>query len=339
MAKGNLFLGNASRSVGDVTFYVRNGQQVSRVRRRVIANPRTGIQLARRCILKTVSSAYSILAPICCQSFQGKQSRSMNQARFQKLNLKQLQTKAAAALEGEGLTETGVYDNTTGNFVGKSTMGAVLNPYVVSEGSLMFSKFMFLTEGYGVETTTAIADMTYQQFCDLLGIQAGDQLTFLGIFTDCSISSLGVSPGAANINDFQYARIILMPSDGDMTSKLFSSSGGASYAINKPNPRNEGAVLFIATGSPSQTSIKIESFNGRDALAVADEPSAMTGAAVILSRQTNAGWQYSNTSIEILDYTSDEVPISDLLPLNAAVASFESSQDSSKYLDQARRVG
>lgn len=339
MASGNLFLGNATKSVGDVTMYVRNGKQVSRVRRRTVANPRTGLQLAQRCILKTVSTAYSILAPICCQSFQGKQSRSMNQARFQKVNLNMLRTKAAAAVDGEGMTEAGVYENETGNFAGKSTMGAVLNPYVVSEGSLMFSQFKFYSEGYGVNATTAIADMTYQQFCDLLGVQAGDQLTFLGVFTDCSVNTSGEAPGAATINDFQYARIILMPSDGDMTSKLFSSAGGTNYTINKPNPRNEGAIIFFPDNSQSQTAIKINSFNGRDALAVGDEPIALTGAAVILSRQTNAGWQYSNTSIDLFNYDSDDVAISDMLPLNAAVASFESSQDSSKYLDQARRVG
>ena len=48
MAKGNLILGTASRSIGDVTMYRRNGQQVSRARVRNIGNPRTEGQAKQR---------------------------------------------------------------------------------------------------------------------------------------------------------------------------------------------------------------------------------------------------------------------------------------------------
>lgn len=339
MASGNQFLGNARKSVGDVTFYVRNGQQVSRVRRRIVANPRTGLQLAQRVILKTVSSAYSILAPICCQSFQGKKSRSMNQARFQKVNLNLLRTRAAAALNGEGMTEAGVFENTTGNFVGKQTMGAAINPYIISEGTLMFSGFKYTTNGFGIDATTSIATITYQQLCDLLGIQAGDQITFAILFSNTEI--LGVddeTPYAGIIADFQYARIILSPSDGDMTSTLFSESDGY-YIINKPNSRNEGSLTFTVDSSDEQSKILIASINGRSIVITDDEPFTASAACAILSRQTNSGWQYSRSSMEVLGLNISGVGIDSQLPLNAAVASFETSQDSSKYLDQARRVG
>lgn len=339
MATGNLFLGSANRSVGDVTFYVRNGKQISRVRRKVISNPRTGIQLARRCILKTVSTAYSILAPICCQSFQGKQSRSMNQARFQKLNLNLLQTRAAAALDGEGLTEAGVYENTTGNFVGKSTMGAAVNPYVISEGVLQFDNYYDLTSDgqFVFYSATPIATMTYQQFIDEFGLQPGDQLTFCVLLSN-TLDDGSQLAHSALISDFRYCRVILMPSDGDLSSTLFTASGDH-YTINKPNSRNEGSIEFNPDGGTPQDQILITSIGGVKWKRSTDEPITMAAAGIILSRQNNAGWQYSNCWLKLNDYVIAGTKMSETLPLNAAVASFESSQDSSKYLDQARRVG
>lgn len=336
MATGNLFLGSAKKSVGDVTMYVRNGKQISRVRRRTVSNPRSGLQLAQRCILKTVSTAYSILAPICCQSFQGKQSRSMNQARFQKLNLNMLRTKAAAAVSGEGMTEAGIYDNKTGNFVGKQTLGAVVNPYVISEGSLSFdSKYsVTLSDGFYFPGDLPPATITYQQFVDALGLEAGDQLTFCVLVTDTTVEG-SVAPNAGLLTNFLFARIILMPSDGDMSSTLFTGSDSV-YTINKPNSRNEGDIRFKAVLDAH--TFGLLSINGVIPLSNEEDEIALGAAGIILSRQTNSGWQYSNCQLKMPLYRAGDLFIGDNFPLNAAVASFESIQDSSKYLDQARRV-
>lgn len=338
MASGNLFLGNATKSVGDVTMYVRNGKQVSRVRRRTVANPRTGLQLAQRCILKTVSTAYSILAPICCQSFQGKQSRSMNQARFQKVNLNMLRTKAAAAVDGEGMTEAGVYENETGNFVGKQTLGAAVNPYVISEGVLQFDNVYTLTPAgdFGFNSSTPIATMTYRQFIDEFGLQPGDQLTFCVLLSN-TLDDGSQLEHSALISDFRYCRVILMPSDGDLSSTLFTASGN-NFTINKPNSRNEGTIEFYPDGGTPQARIIIKSIDGIEWDPGIDTSVTLAAVGIILSRQTNAGWQYSNCKLKLNDYSVGDIGMVGLLPLNAAVASFESSQDSSKYLDQARRV-
>lgn len=337
MATGNLFLGSAKRSVGDVTMYVRNGKQVSRVRRRTVSNPRTGLQLAQRCILKTVSTAYSVLAPICCQSFQGKQSKSMNQARFQRLNLDMLRSRAAAAVDGEGITEDGIYLNTAGNFVGKQTLGAVVNPYLISEGSLSFDS------KYNVDAVTGlwfpiglqIASVTYQQFVDTLGLKAGDQLTFC-VLTSNSLIEDEDAPYLGLLTNFLYCRIILMPSDGDMSSTLFTKEAEGIYLINKPNYRNEGVARFSAV--KDNLNIKVLSIDGVEWEVLDDEETAFGAAGIILSRQTAAGWQYSNCRLKMSGIIASNVSIENNFPLNAAVASFESTQDSSKYLDQARRV-
>lgn len=339
MATGNLFLGSAKRSVGDVTMYIRNGKQISRVRRRTVSNPRSGLQLAQRCILKTVSTAYSVLAPICGQSFQGKQSRSMNQARFQKLNLNMLRTKAAAAVSGEGMTEAGIYENTTGNFVGKQTLGAVVNPYVISEGNLSFDSKYFIDtdDGFYLSVDYPIATVTYQQFIDALGLEPGDQLTFCVLTSDTTLEDQ-VAPNMGLLTNFLFCRVILMPSDGDMTSTLFTGSGG-NYTINKPNSRNEGVVRFQAATVESTTKVIVAQIDGVGWELATNEGVFLGAAGIILSRQTNAGWQYSNCRLKVNTVTIGGVGIGNNFPLNAAVASFESTQDSSKYLDQARRVG
>lgn len=48
MAKGNMFQGRARGSVGDVTFQVLKGQQISKARNRQPANPRTTKQMTQR---------------------------------------------------------------------------------------------------------------------------------------------------------------------------------------------------------------------------------------------------------------------------------------------------
>lgn len=339
MATGNLFLGSAARSVGDITMYVRNGKQVSRVRRRTVSNPRTGLQLAQRCILKTVSTAYSVLAPICCQSFQGKQSRSMNQARFQNLNLDLLRARAAAAVDGEGMTEAGVYENETGNFVGKQTLGAVVNPYIISEGSLQFDTKYTVNEDRGLafHGNMAIATVTYQQFIDALGLQPGDQLTFCVLVSNSSLYD-GVAPYMGLLTNFLYCRVILMPSDGDLSSTMFTGSQGV-YTVNKPNSRNEGTISFTSIEEQGGTSyIRVLSINGVEFSVGADEEFSLGSAGIILSRQTNTGWQYSKCQLKMPEIEVGGIVNGNHFPLNAAVASFETTQDSSKYLDQARRV-
>ena len=72
MAKGNLLLGTASRSVGDVTMYRRNGQQVSRARVRKIGNPRTEGQAKQRMLQAALTRFYSPLASCLEKSFEGK---------------------------------------------------------------------------------------------------------------------------------------------------------------------------------------------------------------------------------------------------------------------------
>lgn len=86
MAKGNLFLGTAARSVGDVVMYRREGSQVSRVRVRKIANPKTDAQCEQRAFMAAVVKFYQPLANVLDRSWQGL-SRAKSYAKFLKVNV------------------------------------------------------------------------------------------------------------------------------------------------------------------------------------------------------------------------------------------------------------
>lgn len=86
MAKGNLFLGTAARSVGDVVMYRREGSQVSRVRVRKIANPKTDAQCEQRAFMSAVVKFYQPLANVLDRSWQGL-SRAKSYAKFLKTNV------------------------------------------------------------------------------------------------------------------------------------------------------------------------------------------------------------------------------------------------------------
>lgn len=70
--KHNVFLGSGSGSIGDVTSYRREGTQVSRLRVREIANPKSYGQAQQRNFMAPVSKFYAPLAACLEQSFEGK---------------------------------------------------------------------------------------------------------------------------------------------------------------------------------------------------------------------------------------------------------------------------
>lgn len=132
MAKGNLFLGDGRGSVGDVTFYTKNGQQISRVRRRSVKNPSTSGQLYQRAILSTVVKAYQAGSVIFDHSFEGVATGAASQARFQKVNIdliRKLVEADIAANASESQHHAAV--------VPRGSVWPVPNVYRVSQGSLI----------------------------------------------------------------------------------------------------------------------------------------------------------------------------------------------------------
>lgn len=190
MATGNLFLGTARKSVGDVTMMRRNGQQVSRVRVRKIANPRSEAQSIQRMVFAAVSRFYSPLAGCLEQSYQGL-SKSASYSAYLKENLKMAREQHfAAARDG----------------------GFVPMPVKVSKGTMNPARFSYNAgiPGFKVEGTGSESPLTVGSFSRFFksnyGLQDGDQVTFIW-----SMQEIG---DVANFTA-EYARMFINPSSTD----------------------------------------------------------------------------------------------------------------------------
>lgn len=336
MAKGNPFLGMARGSAGDFTYYRMNGEQVFRARNRHPANPQTSLQLLQRVIMLTVQRAYSILSPLCDHAFQGRPEGTPNQSRFAAVNTAKLRNRDDIIDLIESYA-TGKYDvaPTMANFSSKFSMLPEMNDYIISEGSLPPRRAVWAGGrcvlpvqsdiALIVETTT-----TYQQLVEALGVQAGDQLTFIQLTCD-DTNATGV------YNGIQFARVILSPDDGDMTKSVFSESSESVFELNSTNANsaNMGNLFFTEESNPGGLGFSFVDSSGAEPSSNVMSPAA---CAVILSRRSGDVWQRSSESLAV---RSDSVGTGNLTYdhhvdyIGDAMDSFLTAKSSTLYLNQA----
>lgn len=291
MSKGNLFMGNASGKLADVVLYRNAGAQVARLRVRKPRNPRTESQLIQRVIQSTAAKAYSVLQAICNHAFEGKYSKTENQSEFMRLNVAADRYRVNVAPMGW---------RSLSNFNSRDMVEPLANNYIVASGSLPEMQFgsdgQLFTIGDGLGLT---ADDTYQQVCDKLGLLRGDQITVFNV-------TVGDNAEMSSLN---AVRIILEPSDGDMSAKFLGTAG----AINKPNDKNEGNFTVAITEGVLGIELK------------------KTGGAgtVIISRYDNGKWLRTTSRMRVISRISNAPTLGD------AVDSWKSAVSSDKYLNQA----
>lgn len=288
MAKDNLFLGTARGSVGDVTFSRLNGLQVARVRNRSPRNPQSPAQMVQRIIMSTVGKAYSFMSEICNHSFEGFETGQLSQRKFMEVNIGLLRDKVADILAYP--VEESILNSTAYNFSFKNDYAPVLNGYMLSAGSLPSIQLSSSEGSYypcidfdpGELTTATI---TYNDIVSILGLQRGDQLTFIQVAHD------GSKTGHDRdiLTGFRFARVILEPSDGDMTSPLISNG-----QINKPNERNAGkfSVLYIHDTEITK-GLRFSLADITQSTESGPQDRLLAGSTVILSRQVGGRWQRS----------------------------------------------
>ena len=178
MAKGNPFLGTSSGSVGDITLYRRNGEQISRVRVRQVANPQTSRQVYTRAILATISKAYSAGHAIFDHSFEGEQVPLGAQRYFLRENLRMLRANIAADRDAN------LEAPLSNPLVSKNAPYPVVGQYIVSHGSL-FNTLVSITPGTPDDTGTfdlgaaPASGVTWGAFFDSQGLVADDIYTFV----------------------------------------------------------------------------------------------------------------------------------------------------------------
>ena len=323
MSKGNLFLGQARGSVGDVTFTHIDGVQVARARNRSPRNPRVPSQMLQRIVLNSASKAYSLMQAIVDHSFEGVAGRARNQQRFMTINAAALRDKLADVIADP--TEQQALASLATSYSFKGDFYPQLNPYVISEGTLPRQivdcvsasnpRFM-LRFPVNVELP-----QSYEDVCRALDIQPGDQLTFIGLG-----HQYGDVENYDQTESFAFARVIMEPADGDMTANFL----GDDDQPNNPNPKNQGEVYFSLSSDAegNYLEFRFSSMTNTES----DIKPSMVGAAVILSRYESGRWRRSPQSIVLAKF-GDALPALDTATFGAAYASYLLGDSSNLYLN------
>ena len=199
MAKYNIVLGTAVRSVGDITLYRRDGKQVARVRIREIANPKSEAQSEIRNYVAPVTKFYAPLRQALAKSFEGlNKSKSYDQ--FLRTNIK--------------LAKNNEW------FLDKGTPFYPL-PYQLSRGSI--SPLQCTVERDGEYTTAYInvgtLPLSYIRIGDLstslmgLGYHKNDVVTLIAIYQVDDVQ-FNVSQCQFYINPLDAAAITTLTDNG-----------------------------------------------------------------------------------------------------------------------------
>lgn len=294
MSKGNLFLGQARGSVGDVTFTHTDGVQIARARNRSPKNPQSVLQMVTRIVQSSVSKAYSLFLPICDHAFQGKATGTPNQSRFMQLNAAMLRAKLADIIVAP--SEEAAMASTAYNFSFKGDQLPVFNEWIVSAGTLPVVPVEYLSAAleFAVGPLLSVSnpiELTYQQVADALHAQQGDQLTILAIANDPN----KIGDFSPTIDAFEYARIILEPSSGNMSAPFFTGET-APFSVNLPNERNEGSVAF-GWNSTRITVSRLGTLSGSEGSGTSRW---IQGVAAILSRRVYMTWERSSQSFVVI---------------------------------------
>lgn len=328
MAKDNLFLGTARGSVGDVTFSRLNGIQVARVRNRSPRNPQSPAQMVQRIIMSTVGKAYSFMQQICNHSFEGFESGQLSQRKFMEVNVGLLRDKAADVLAYP--VEEVVRASEAFNFSFKNDYAPVMNGYQISAGSLPSLPMVVIDGNYQSclsfdpgELTSS--NITYADIVNLMGVQRGDQLTFIQTSHDQSKADHDYDV----LTGFRFARVILEPSDGDMSSPFIANG-----TINKPNERNEGVFAelhIVHTETAKGLFFRLQ--NIVTSAAEDSQDKQLAGFAVILSRQVGGRWLRS-TQFLLPRFSTGQYTMNHST-LGLAYESYRLGTSSDLYLNQA----
>lgn len=275
MAKGNLFLGQARGSVGDVTFYRMNGKQVARSRNRQPSNPNSDGQLIQRAITSTVGRAYQSGKAIFDHSFEGKRVPSGSANMFRKVNANLL--RGIVMPEIQAATPDVDCD---GVVIARGGAYPVPGPYRVSQGSLIQSLFSISPDSGNPDKLEAsiVAPLTSEklgEYCTRLGLVAGDIYTIVAFGLTANSGWVADQP-ANQYTQFPcaFGFIRLMVKSTALTSETAMSSATLEdlFTIDQTGTPIPGSTLLTAPINIDQV-----------------VSSALTGSLAVIRSEDNSG--------------------------------------------------
>lgn len=298
-----------------------------------VANPKTIAQAIRRCSFATVSAAQSSLRFLVDHSFEGVNGKRANLQRFMKENVNIFAADLKRVVTQQGSSMEGVVNI-------KGVSGIQPAPFVVSRGSLpFFSEQTLNVEGtfYGIslnlggvsvpDVITSQAD--YETTLAAIGLQAGDQLSVISLFSTESTSGSygGYQNLACRIVGSRVTFVTTLPEN--FSGALITTVDGVSRFNPALVARSEGNMLaeFISSSAPGAVDeLKI----GDGARQTALGEFLLAGCVIRSQIDQNGKYRYSTQSFVIDESVAAEVP-------DGAIASYmaatPSDMESQKFLD------
>lgn len=240
MAKGNLFLGMGRGSVGDVTFYRADGQQLSRARNRKPRNPKSNAQLIQRAISATIVQAYKAGSVIFDHSFEGKSVPAGSQRAFLSTNMRKLREQVLSELNTNAA-------NARASVVSPRSIYPVPNAYRISEGSLIQNLFEVGQDDndyIAVKPVTSLSGETVSAYLSRLGIVPGE------IFTIVTFGTVSDDVGRGGLVSLQctfgFMRLTVKETAASLTKTVAEATYQEVFQIDSAGANLPSARLLTA---------------------------------------------------------------------------------------------
>lgn len=274
--KGNMFLGMARGSIGDVVYYRMNGEQIARARNRHIANPNSYGQIVQRSITSTVARAYIAGKAIFDHSFEGKRVPSGSANRFRMVNANLLRSQIISEISSSSPA-----GELSAAVVQRGAVYPVPNAYRISEGSLIQNLFSVVPSSDNPALLRAVvatpaANATVQSYLLSQGVSAGDIFTVVAFgIVDSSWSSSGdVNPYTQFECRFGFVRLIVKSSALTLTTLMTAARWEDIFTVEASNQ------LFVSSDLV---------LDGFDVAEVVDSNRTVTGSMGVIRSEENMG--------------------------------------------------
>lgn len=260
-----------------------------------VANPKTLGQSVQRAVFATVSQALASMRSIVNHSHYGVSGSRQNEQRFVEQNIAQLRGLVIGNVQGSVPFE-GVLNL-------KGAKGVQPAPYVISEGTLAFPRVDALTASAAKLPLSSDLDLIdtilnqqdYENALGVLGLRAGEQLSFVGIYDTATINAQfeGSDGVVQNFGQVVYASRVTfveqLPEDFD--GDLVKQVSGQIYQFNPQIiARSEGEMRVTIDGVDFRHLVLGDGRQGND--------DTLSCAAIVRSaRDINGRYNYSNSQM------------------------------------------
>lgn len=255
--KGNLFLGMARGSVGDVVFARQKGQQTARARNRQPNNPRTTKQMSNRAKIATMVRFFSRSRQnLFNYAFEGKKGNQSDYNAFVSINSKNAPTNSFLAIS-QSWPSIGEF------FV---SQGSLSTPTVSFDSGQRNPALKLKALAQSVLPSAYTIGQLSQQLIDTYSYQDGDYLTFVAIRSQAQ-------PAQTLEDAIEYKALTSRVINAEWEIKQMQIDTNSNALVSSLG-------IFIFPGSTAETMTTLQYLDNSNAYAA----SYVFGTTVVVSR-------------------------------------------------------